>query len=123
MFRNSRAFPATRAIVAFLACEKPALSAGTTTPSDNRVESRISQVALPLGAGKVQGMGESFTAELSTGVVGYSIPLKVGGARGTAQPRLSLNYTSSRGYGVAGVGWSLGGVAFIARQTDRGVPG
>src|SRR5205085_1167311 len=91
--------------------------------ADARTESKIGQVSLPAGAGKIQGMGESFTAELSTGVGGYSIPLKSGGARGGAQPSLSLNYTSSRGHGVAGLGWSLGGVAFVARQTDRGVPG
>jgi RHS repeat-associated protein len=86
-------------------------------------ESGASQVALPSGAGKVSGMGESFTAELSTGIGSYSIPLRVGGARGAAQPGLTLAYTSSRGHGVAGLGWSLGGVAYVARQTDRGVPG
>jgi RHS repeat-associated protein len=80
------------------------------------------RVSLPAGAGKVQGMGESFSAELSTGVGGYSVPIALPAGRGGVQASLSLAYSSSRGYGNAGLGWSLG-VPFIARQTDRGIPG
>ncbi len=79
------------------------------------------QVSLPQGAGKVRGMGESFSAELSTGIARYQIPFDLPPARGGAQPSLSLAYSSSGGRGLAGVGWGFGAPA-ISRQIDRGVP-
>ncbi|CAN5180969.1 hypothetical protein BH09MYX1_BH09MYX1_43580 [soil metagenome] len=79
------------------------------------------QITVPQGAGKIQGMGESFSAQLSTGIATYSIPISLPAARGGAQPSLALSYSSSLGHGVAGLGWEIG-VPFIARQTDRGIP-
>ena len=78
-------------------------------------------LALPQGAGKVQGMGESFSNQLSTGTGAFSIPITLPGARGAADPSLGLSYSTATGHGVAGVGWDIG-VPFIARQTDRGSP-
>lgn len=78
-------------------------------------------ISVPQGAGKLDGMGESFSAQLSTGVASYSVPINLPKARGQAQPSLSLAYSSGGGSGVVGMGWSLN-VPFIARQTDRGVP-
>ena len=78
-------------------------------------------ISVPQGAGKVQGMGESFSTQLSTGVAMYSIPIALPHARGGAQPSLSLSYSSSLGHGVAGLGWDIG-VPYISRQTDRGIP-
>jgi hypothetical protein len=78
--------------------------------------------SLPTGAATQLGMGESFSAQLSTGTAGYSVPLILPSARGRAQPKLSLQYSSGAGFGVAGVGWSIGTPA-VARQTDRGSPG
>ncbi len=78
-------------------------------------------ISLPQGSGKVQGMGESFAADLSTGAASFSVPLQLPKARGGAQPSLTLQYSSSAGHGVVGVGWDLA-VSFIARQTDRGAP-
>jgi RHS repeat-associated protein len=77
--------------------------------------------ALPSGAATQLGMGESFTTQLSTGGAGYSIPLVLPSARGRVQPRLDLSYSSSGGFGLAGVGWNVGAAA-ITRQTDRGLP-
>src|SRR5205823_3638137 len=71
-------------------------------------------ISVPQGAGKVQGMGESFSAQLSTGIATFSIPIALPPARGAAQPSLALSYSSSGGAGVAGIGWSIG-VGFIAR--------
>ncbi|MGH7293795.1 MAG: toxin TcdB middle/N-terminal domain-containing protein, partial [Polyangiaceae bacterium] len=79
-------------------------------------------ISVPQGSGKVQGMGESFSTQLSTGVASFTVPFALVPARGAAQPSLSLSYSSASGNGVAGVGWNVG-VAFIARQTDRGLPG
>ncbi len=78
-------------------------------------------ISMPQGAGKIAGMGESFSAQLSTGIATFSVPFALPAARGGAQPSLGLSYSSSGGNGVAGQGWSVG-VPFIARQTDRGLP-
>ncbi len=78
-------------------------------------------ISVPKGSGSIKGMGESFSAQLSTGIATFSVPFALPAARGGAQPSLGLSYSSSGGYGAAGVGWSVG-VPFIARQTDRGVP-
>lgn len=85
-------------------------------------ETAATAISLPSGAATVGGMGESFTAQLSTGVAAFSIPFGIPRGRGMAQPTLGLVYGSSAGFGVAGVGWALAGPSFIARQTDRGVP-
>jgi RHS repeat-associated protein len=80
-----------------------------------------SAAAMPSGPATQLGMGESFTMQLSTGAVGYSVPITMPGARGHARATLSLSYSSGAGLGLAGVGWSIGAPA-IERQTDRGVP-
>jgi RHS repeat-associated protein len=79
-------------------------------------------ISVPKGAGTIQGMGESFSAQLSTGIATFSVPFSLPTARGGAQPALGLSYSSASGAGLAGMGWSVG-VPFIARQTDRGLPG
>ncbi|HVY31615.1 MAG TPA: toxin TcdB middle/N-terminal domain-containing protein [Polyangiaceae bacterium] len=79
-------------------------------------------ISVPKGAGTVQGMGESFSAQLSTGIATFSVPFSLPAARGGAQPSLGISYSSASGAGLAGMGWSVG-VPYIARQTDRGLPG
>ncbi len=78
-------------------------------------------VALPSGAATALGMGESFSAQLSTGTAAMSLPFSLLSARGRVQPSLALSYNSGGGFGLAGVGWSVG-TAAISRQTDRGIP-
>jgi hypothetical protein len=78
-------------------------------------------ISMPKGSGTVQGMGESFSAQLSTGIATFSVPFAIPTARGGAQASLGLSYSSSGGAGLAGMGWDVG-VPFIARQTDRGLP-
>lgn len=79
------------------------------------------QLSLPQGAGKLRGMGESFSAQLSTGIARYEIRFELPSARGGAQPSLALAYSSSGGHGLAGVGWGVGAPT-ITRQIDRGLP-
>jgi RHS repeat-associated protein len=79
-------------------------------------------ISVPKGAGKIDGMGESFSAQLSTGIATFSVPFAIPAARGGAQASLGLSYSSGSGPGLAGMGFSVG-VPFIARQTDRGLPG
>lgn len=78
-------------------------------------------ISVPKGQGTIEGMGESFSTQLSTGVATFSVPFALPAARGGSQPSLSLSYSSGNGWGVAGLGWDVG-VPFIARQTDRGTP-
>jgi len=79
-------------------------------------------ISLPSGAGTMGGMGESFSAQLTTGVALFSMPVALPAGRAALTPALSLTYSSSGGYGVAGVGWGLAGALAIARQSDRGIP-
>jgi RHS repeat-associated protein len=78
-------------------------------------------ISMPQGAGKVEGLGESFTMQLSTGTGTLKVPVSVPAGRGGMQPALALSYSSAGGRGIAGQGWSIG-APFIARQTDRGTP-
>jgi RHS repeat-associated protein len=66
-------------------------------------------------------LGESYSADLTTGNMMFSVPLGVATARGSAQPSLALSYCSNCGSSNVGTGWSLG-VPAITRQTDRGGP-
>jgi RHS repeat-associated protein len=78
-------------------------------------------ISLPQGVGKVQGMGESFSINPSTGVANFDVPFSLVPARGVSQPSLALHYSTAFGHGVAGVGWDVA-VPYITRQTDRGGP-
>jgi RHS repeat-associated protein len=78
-------------------------------------------ISVPQGSGKIQGMGESFSTQMSTGVATFSVPISLEHARGGAQPSLTLSYSSGGGHGVTGVGWDIG-VPSVTRQTDRGLP-
>lgn len=91
-------------------------------PTGNDKSGVTSQsISVPKGAGTIQGMGESFSSDPSTGIATFSVPFSLPAARGGAQPSLGLSYSSASGAGLAGMGWGVG-VPYIARQTDRGLP-
>src|SRR5688572_3877478 len=92
-----------------------------TTQATERVSPQA--ISLPSGAATMGGLGESFTAQLTTGVAAFNVPFRIPAGRAGVTPALGLVYASSNGYGLAGVGWSLGGSLAIARQSDRGMPG
>lgn len=102
----------------------PGLTQGPTAPAGlptggNAVSPQAT--ALPSGPATNLGMGESFSAQLSTGTVSYSIPFGLLPARAGVQPQLALSYSSAGGWGLAGHGWHTGSSA-ITRQSDRGLP-
>jgi hypothetical protein len=79
------------------------------------------QIALPKGEGSIEGMGESFTPNLSSGTGTFSVPIALPKGRAGVQPSLSLSYSTASGNGPVGIGWSLA-APFISRQTDKGLP-
>jgi hypothetical protein len=91
------------------------------TNGDNKTGVSAQTISVPKGPGTVEGMGESFSTQSSTGVAGFQVPFALPAARGGAQPSLGLSYSTGSGSGIAGIGWNVG-VPFIARQTDRGIP-
>lgn len=98
------------------------------TPAANVQGEGISRVSpqaisVPSGTGTAGGMGESFTAQLTTGISTFNIPIQVPSGRVGMSPSVGLSYASASGYGVAGVGWGLAASMAISRQTDRGTPG
>jgi RHS repeat-associated protein len=76
---------------------------------------------LPSGEGSIEGMGESFSASLSSGALSFTLPIAVPAGRHGVTPSVSIGYSSGGGSSELGFGWGLG-VAAIARQTDRGLP-
>lgn len=102
------------------ATTNPLPSVVSLPKADNGISTQA--ISVPSGAGTPGGMGESFSAQLTTGIATLTVPFAVPSPRGSAEVSLGLAYSSTGGQGVAGVGWSLVGEVAIARQTDRGIP-
>ncbi len=77
------------------------------------------------GSASAPNLGDSAPSERVDPFVGSfstSVPIQVPGFHGIA-PRLALTYNSSRGNGLAGVGWSLSGLSVIERASPgKGTP-
>jgi hypothetical protein len=80
-----------------------------------------SKLSLPTGPGSIDGLGESFEAQLNTGTLSYGVPIELPKVRGSASPGLALSYNSGNGNGPVGMGWKLE-VPKLQRQTDKGLP-
>ncbi len=78
-------------------------------------------ISLPKGGGAMQGMGETFSADLFSGAGNYSIPITVPKGRMGMQPQLSLGYSTGNGNGPIGLGWSMA-LPGIMRKTSLGIP-
>ncbi len=78
-------------------------------------------ISLPEGGGAMQGLGETFSADLFSGTGNYSIPIAVPKGRLGMQPQLSLGYSTGNGNGIAGLGWSMS-LPGIMRKTSLGIP-
>lgn len=77
---------------------------------------------LPKGPGSIGGVGENVKANLNMGLMSYAIPIKLPSGRRSFSPQLSINYSSSGGAGVVGIGWKLNGADSVERLTVRGLP-
>ena len=78
-------------------------------------------IALPTGAGSIEGYGESFSPLINTGTANLTFNFKISPAINQFAPSFILSYNSGYGNGSYGIGWKLNTV-FIQRQTDKGVP-
>src|SRR5687768_1700171 len=94
-----------------------AQATGGTTP-----DAAPGQVASTGAQGSVGGMGESFSASVSTGGANYEVPLAVPMGRATLMPDVKLTYASGAGSSSVGFGWNLP-LSFIGRSRDHGAPG
>lgn len=77
-------------------------------------------VALPKGGGALAGMGEMVHPNPFNGTAAFSIPITVSPCR-HSEPALSLNYASTLGNGVFGLGFALSPPS-IVRRTSQGIP-
>jgi len=78
-------------------------------------------ISLPKGGGALEGIGESFSADLHTGTGNFSVPIATPPGRNGFRPNLSLAYSTGAGNGPFGLGWNLS-VPGVARRTSHGLP-
>ena len=100
-------------------------------PRPARADAAAAVAPLPDGAGGAPSLAAPpptgntapslASVDLPTGAATASYPFRLQTARGEAQPSLRLTYSSSRGVGSAGVGWTLN-VPAIVRQGVGGAP-
>ncbi len=96
-----------------------------TNPRQYNVGTSAQGNSLPAGwdlqLKAVNGRGESVggtSGEFSvdkSGAATYSIPIWVSPGTAGMEPKITLNYSSQAGYGIAGHGWSIGGLSSITR--------
>ncbi|MCB0171331.1 MAG: VCBS repeat-containing protein [Anaerolineae bacterium] len=97
----------------------PSLAQADDPDSKSGVSPQV--ISLPSGPGSLEGLGESFEPDLSTGTASYPVNfLVVPGVKGF-QPDLKLVYNGGTPNGPWGMGWKLN-VPHIQRRTDAGLP-
>ena len=94
-------------------------NASTTEPESSGSPFTAPKISLPKGGGAIRGIDEKFTANPVTGTGSLSVPLALSPGRSGFGPQLSLDYDSSAGNGIFGMGWSLS-LPSIVRRTDKG---
>jgi hypothetical protein len=77
--------------------------------------------SLPKGGGAVNGLGETFTPDLSTGGATFTIPLDLPNGPGDIGPRLRLTYDTGQGAGPFGLGFTLA-LPRLLRSVVHGIP-
>ena len=78
-------------------------------------------ISLPSGPGSLEGLGENFAPNLSTGTSSYPVNFMAAPGRIGFQPQLALNYNGGNANGPWGMGWDLS-IPSIQRRTEEGLP-
>ncbi|RMQ47356.1 Virulence factor MVIN-like protein [Pseudomonas cichorii] len=81
----------------------------------------VATPSLPKGGGTIQSIGQGWGAVGGNGTASLQIALPVSPGRGY-EPVLTLNYQSTIGNGLFGIGWNLS-IGCVARRASKGVPG
>ncbi len=90
------------------------------TPIKDGISPQI--IKLPKGPGSIEGMGDSFNPNPSTGTFTYSVPVRVPDGAGGLTPSLAVTYSTS--YGMCtqiAPGWSLN-IPYIKWSIRAGIP-
>jgi RHS repeat-associated protein len=80
-----------------------------------------SRVSLPEGPGSLEGVGENVEIDPNMGNMQYKVAIEVPAGFAKVTPKLSLNYSSSNGSSLVGMGWSFS-VPKIERSKSRRLP-
>lgn len=80
----------------------------------------VTTPSLPKGGGAIQSIGKGWGPVGNAGTASLTLDLPISQGRGYA-PGLSLNYQSTVGNGLFGLGWNLN-LGCIARRANKGVP-
>lgn len=78
-------------------------------------------LSLPSGTPSTGGLGESFSPDLYRGTGNMTVPIDLPPGENGVTPELEISYSSGRGNGPLGMGFSMGQM-MVQRSTDRGVP-
>ena len=89
--------------------------------SDEDTQVKGNNISLPQGPGSLEGLGKAFEPSLNTGGASYAVSIAVPKGPGGLQPSLSLNYSSGKGAGLAGLGWDIN-LPTIERSLEHGQP-
>src|SRR3990172_369529 len=76
---------------------------------------------LPSGGGSMKPIDESFKTDLGTGTGFYQVPFKLPKGVNDFTPNLALKYSTGKGNGPFGMGWSID-TPVISRSTDKTLP-
>jgi RHS repeat-associated protein len=76
---------------------------------------------LPSGGGSMQPIDEAFKTDLGTGTGSYQVPVKLPKGVNNFTPSLALKYSTGKGNGPFGLGWSMDMMA-ITRSIDKRLP-
>ncbi len=93
----------------------------TVTHAQDKSGVKPQVISLPAGPGSLEGLGESFEPNLSTGTASYPVKFTAAPGRVNFQPELSLDYNGGNANGPWGMGWKLS-IPSIQRRTEEGLP-
>ncbi|WP_349969702.1 SpvB/TcaC N-terminal domain-containing protein [Pseudomonas caspiana] len=80
----------------------------------------VATPSLPKGGGAIQSIGKGWGPVGNAGTASLALDLPISQGRGYA-PGLALNYQSTVGNGLFGLGWNLN-LGCVARRASKGVP-